>query len=93
MVIHYEWAHGVSGAEIHNHLMEVYGPGVMLKQMVRRWRRKFSDGRQQVQDIPRAGRTHTATTDANVRKVDDMIRDYRRITIDEIAEELGISHE
>ncbi|GFR05446.1 histone-lysine N-methyltransferase SETMAR, partial [Trichonephila clavata] len=33
------------------------------------------------------------TTDANVGKVDDMIRANRRITIDEVAEELGISHE
>ncbi|GFY37795.1 histone-lysine N-methyltransferase SETMAR [Trichonephila inaurata madagascariensis] len=64
----------------------------MLKQMVRRWCRIFSDGRQQVKDIPRAGRTRTATTDANVGKVDDMIRANRRITIDEVAEELGISH-
>ncbi|GFQ77909.1 histone-lysine N-methyltransferase SETMAR [Trichonephila clavata] len=35
----------------------------------------------------------TATTDANVGKVDDMIRANRHITIDEVAEELGISHE
>ncbi|GFQ97567.1 HTH_48 domain-containing protein [Trichonephila clavata] len=92
-VIRYEWARGVSGTEIHNRLVEVYGPGVMSKQMVRRWCRTFSDGRQQVEDIPRAGRTRTATTDANVGKVDDMIRANRRITIDEVAEELGILHE
>ncbi|GFY38481.1 histone-lysine N-methyltransferase SETMAR [Trichonephila inaurata madagascariensis] len=92
-VIRYEWAHGVSGTEVHNRLVEVYGPGVMSKQMVRRWCRTFSDGRQQVEDIPRAGRTRTATTDANVGKVDDMIRANRRITINEVAEELGISLE
>lgn len=92
-VIRYEWACGVSGTEIHNRLVEVYGPGVMLKPMVRRWCRTFIDGRQQVEDIPRAGRTRMATTDANVGKVDDMIRVNRRITIDEVAEELGISHE
>ncbi|GFQ75493.1 uncharacterized protein TNCT_434001 [Trichonephila clavata] len=67
-VIRYEWALGVSGTEIHNRLEEVYGPGVMSNQMVRRWCRTFSDGRQQVEDIPRAGRTRTATTDANVGK-------------------------
>ncbi|GFS48738.1 histone-lysine N-methyltransferase SETMAR [Trichonephila inaurata madagascariensis] len=92
-VIRYEWARGVSGTEIHNRLVEVYGPGVMSKQMVRRWCLTFSDGRQQEEDIPRAGRTRTATTDANVGKVDDMIRVNRRITINEAAEELGISHE
>ncbi|GFY68676.1 HTH_48 domain-containing protein [Trichonephila inaurata madagascariensis] len=63
----------------------------MSKQMVRRWCLTYSDGRQQVEDIPRAGRTLTATTDANDGKVDDMIRENRRITIDEVAEELGIS--
>ncbi|GFQ88640.1 histone-lysine N-methyltransferase SETMAR [Trichonephila clavata] len=92
-VIRHEWARGVSGTEIHNRLVEVYGLGVMSKQMVRRLCRTFSDGRQQVEDIPRAGRTRTATTDANVGKVDDMIRANRRISIDEVAEELGISHE
>ncbi|GFY76676.1 uncharacterized protein TNIN_161821 [Trichonephila inaurata madagascariensis] len=65
----------------------------MSKQMVRRWCRTFSDGRQQVEDISRAGWTRTTTTDANVGKVDDMIRANRRITIDEVAEEFGISHE
>ncbi|GFS36140.1 histone-lysine N-methyltransferase SETMAR [Trichonephila inaurata madagascariensis] len=92
-VIRYEWARRVSGTEIHNRLVEVYMPGVMSKQMERRWCHTFSDGRQQVEDIPRAGRTRTATTDANVGKVDDMIRANRRITIDAVAEELGISHE
>ncbi|GFR16304.1 histone-lysine N-methyltransferase SETMAR [Trichonephila clavata] len=92
-VIHYEWARGVSGTEIHNRLVEVYGPGVMSKQMVRRWCRTFSDVHQQVEDIPRSGWTRTATTDANIGKVDDMIRANRRITVDEVAEELRISHE
>ncbi|GFQ88066.1 HTH_48 domain-containing protein [Trichonephila clavata] len=76
--------------EIHYHLVEVYGQ-VMSKQMVRRWCRTFSDGCQQVEDIPRAGRTRHGTTDANVGKVDGIIRANRRITIDEVVEELGIS--
>ncbi|GFY45611.1 histone-lysine N-methyltransferase SETMAR [Trichonephila inaurata madagascariensis] len=58
-----------------------------------RWCHTFSDGRQQVEEIPRAERMRTAATDANVGKVDDMIIANRRITIDEVAEELGISHE
>ncbi|CAL1278744.1 unnamed protein product [Larinioides sclopetarius] len=33
-VIRYEWVCEVSGAEIHNHLMEVYGLDVMTKEMV-----------------------------------------------------------
>ncbi|XP_047004734.1 protein GVQW3-like [Schistocerca americana] len=92
-VIRYEWARGVSGTESHNRLVEVYWSGLMSKHMVRRWCQQFSDGRQQVQDIPRPGRTRTATTDAHVRKVEDMIKANRRITIDGVAAELGIGHE
>ncbi|GFQ95144.1 hypothetical protein TNCT_203831 [Trichonephila clavata] len=44
-------------------------------------------GRQHVQDIPRPGRPCRATTDENVRKVDGV---NWRITIGEVAEELGI---
>lgn len=65
----------------------------MLKQMVWRWCCKFSDGHQQVQDIPRPGWIHTATTDANVRKVDDMIKANWHITIDGVEGELGIRYE
>ncbi|GFR06886.1 hypothetical protein TNCT_383111 [Trichonephila clavata] len=43
--------------------MEVYGPDVMTKQMVRRWYRQLSDGYQQVQDIPIHGWPHMATAD------------------------------
>ncbi|GFR23165.1 hypothetical protein TNCT_129471 [Trichonephila clavata] len=46
-------------------------------------------GRQHVQDIPRPGRPCRATTDENVRKVDGV---NWRITIGEVAEELGIGH-
>ncbi|KAJ4440590.1 hypothetical protein ANN_08736 [Periplaneta americana] len=46
--------------EIHRQLCQVYGPDIMSKQMVRRWCRQFSEGRQNVHDverIPRLGRT------------------------------------
>ncbi len=56
-VVRYEFARGVSGAEIHNRLV-----------------------------------TCTATTDENIRLVDDMINANWRIIIDEVGEELGIGH-
>jgi hypothetical protein len=36
-VVRYEWARGTPGTAIHSRLVEVYGPGVMLMQMVRQW--------------------------------------------------------
>ncbi|GFT55245.1 HTH_48 domain-containing protein [Trichonephila clavipes] len=87
-IIHYEWARGVSVAEIYNRLIEVYGPDVMTKQMVRKRCRQFNDGCQQVQGIPRPGRVDTATTHENRRRLDDMIKANLCINNDEIAENL-----
>ncbi|GFS29934.1 hypothetical protein TNIN_483631 [Trichonephila inaurata madagascariensis] len=60
-VICYEWARGVSGTEIHNRLVEVYGPGVMSKQMVREGVAHSVMTSAKWSDILRAGRTRTAT--------------------------------
>ncbi|GFS92860.1 hypothetical protein TNCV_1162421 [Trichonephila clavipes] len=61
--------------------------------MVRRGCHQFSDGRQQVQHVPRPGRLCTARAHENVKKVDDVIKASRCITIDGAADELGIGHE
>jgi hypothetical protein len=44
-------------ASIHSRLMEVYGPDVMLTQMVRRWCQQFRDGRT---SVLHHARSHTA---------------------------------
>ena len=64
-VICYEWGYEVSGAEIHICFVEVYGSGVMWDETMRRLCRVANAG------IPRQGRTHTATTEVNNRKVDE----------------------
>ncbi|KAG6465148.1 hypothetical protein O3G_MSEX014961 [Manduca sexta] len=51
----------------------------------------FSEGREDVNDEEHAGRPSTSTTDEKIDEVKKMVLANRRITIREIAEDLGIS--
>ncbi|UYV74119.1 GVQW3 [Cordylochernes scorpioides] len=51
-------------------------------QMVRRWRSWFLEGRQSVHDDERSGRPVTATVNAAVAAVRNVVEADRRITID-----------
>ena len=52
---------------------------------VRRWVKHFKDGDTNIKDEPRSGRPRTASTDRNKERVDALIREDRRITVNEIA--------
>ncbi|UYV61594.1 hypothetical protein LAZ67_1005460 [Cordylochernes scorpioides] len=52
--------------------------------MVRRWRSWFLEGRQNVHDDERSGRAVTATDNAAVAAVRNVVEADRRVTIDEI---------
>ncbi|KAJ4441171.1 hypothetical protein ANN_11022 [Periplaneta americana] len=53
-VIKFFNAQTIAPIEIHRQLCQVYGPNIMSKQMVRRWCRQFSEGRQSVHDEERS---------------------------------------
>ncbi|UYV82781.1 K02A2.6-like, partial [Cordylochernes scorpioides] len=65
-------------------MMSVYGEGCMRIQMVRRWRSWFLEGRQNLHDDERSGRPVTATDNAAVAAVRNVMEADRRVTIDEI---------
>ncbi len=60
---------------------------------LKNWARDVRCGREQVEDEPRSGRPSTAVTDENIQAVEDIFMEDRRITLDEIADILGINHE
>ncbi|UYV79262.1 hypothetical protein LAZ67_17001830 [Cordylochernes scorpioides] len=64
--------------------MSVYREGCMSIQMVRRWRSWFLEGRQNVHDDERSDRPVTATDNAAVAAVRNVVEANRRVTIDEI---------
>ena len=68
-----------------------FGESAMSKTRVYEWYKRFQEGREEVEDDERPGRPSTSTTDENVEKVKEMIMNDRRITIREVANEVGIS--
>ncbi|UYV79174.1 hypothetical protein LAZ67_17001355 [Cordylochernes scorpioides] len=64
--------------------VSVYGEECMSIQMVRRWRSWFLEGRQNVHDDERSGSPVTATDNAAVAAVRNVVEADRRVTIDEI---------
>ena len=72
-------------------LTKAYGESAMSEPRVYEWYKRFQDGREDVEDDERPGRLSTSTTDENVEKVKEMVISDRRITIREVADDVGIS--
>jgi hypothetical protein len=58
---------------------------------VSEWYKRFQDGREDVEDDKCSGRPSTSIIDENMKKVEKMVMNDRRITIREVADEVGIS--
>ena len=83
-VIKFFNAQSIAPIEIHRQLCHVYGPNIMSKQMVPRWCRVFSEGRQSVHDEERSGRPSLINDDL-VELVRQRIMKNRRFTITELS--------
>jgi transposase len=59
---------------------------------VRRWVKHFKDGNTDIADQTGCGRQRTAATERNKQKLNELIRQDRRITFREIAAQLGVGH-
>ncbi|GBN49171.1 Histone-lysine N-methyltransferase SETMAR [Araneus ventricosus] len=79
-------AKNVKPAEIHRQLVEIYGENVMTDGMIRKWVRQSNDGRTNVHDEARSGRS-SVVNDGLVAKVNAKIRENRRFTIRMLYEE------
>ncbi|XP_018346773.1 PREDICTED: histone-lysine N-methyltransferase SETMAR-like [Trachymyrmex septentrionalis] len=72
-------------------LTVAFDESTMSKTRVYEWYKRFKEGREDVEDDDRPGRPSTSITDDNVEQVKKMILENRRITIREIADDVGIS--
>ena len=52
----------------------------------------FKDGNTSIQDQPRSSCPRTASTERNKERVDEIIQDDRRVTVDTVARTLGLGH-
>ena len=77
--------------EIIEALQNVYGDSSPSRAVVYRWIRRFKDGRGDLEDDPRGGRPSTSKNAQNTELVRNLVEEDRRITVNQIANELGIS--
>ena len=91
-VIRFLWSEGLPEVEIHKRLLAQYGDNALSKRTVYEWIEKFKSGRTNVKHAEGAGRPSTSTSEAKTEQVQQMILGNRRITIDELAQSLQISH-
>jgi transposase len=59
---------------------------------VRQWVKRFKDGNMSIQDQHCSGYPWTVSTEPNKKRVDEIIKEDRRVTLDAIATKLGIGH-
>ena len=72
-------------------LTKAYGESAISGTRVYEWYKHFQDGREDVEDDERPGCPSTSTTDENVEKVKEIVMNDRRITIREVADDVGMS--
>ena len=77
--------------EIIEALQNVYEDSSPSRTVVYCWIRRFKDGRNDLENNPREGRPSTSKNAQNIELVRNFVEEDRQITINEIANELGIS--
>ena len=83
-VIRFLNAGNVKPAGIRCQICEVYGENAKSDGMVRKWLRKFNEGRDNVHDEPRSSRPSVVSDDL-VHAVQAKIREDRRFTISSLS--------
>ena len=68
-----------------------FGVSTMSRKQVQLLYNRFKEGWEDVNDNARTGRPSTWITDENIEAMKKMILDNRRITIKEVADDVGIS--
>ena len=89
--IRFLWAKRLNCTDIHREILAVYGPHAISRPAIVKWYQQFDQGRTGLGDDHREGRPLTSTTDNNVQAIKEIIRNNRRVTIADIAEQLRMS--
>jgi len=82
----------IPAADNHHRLQRVYGDVCVGTSSVGWWVKHFKEGNTSIQDKPRSGRPRTASTEPNKKRVGEIIKEDRRVTLDAIATKLGTGH-
>jgi hypothetical protein len=84
---------GKTGAETYEMLQAAFGESCLSRSKTFEWYSCFQNGRRSFEDDPRPGRPSTSHTEETVARVREIVRADRRLTIREVAEDVGIAYE
>lgn len=82
---------GVKNTEIFLRLRNQFGSECLSRAAVFKWAKAFKDGRETVENEPHDRRPRTSITPDNIRRVEQIILEDRRMNVRDISAELGIS--
>jgi transposase len=91
-VIGFLFVEGVKPVEIIRRMKAQYGDNCLSRNKIKEWKDHFKKGRTSVCPEERRGRPSTSRTENNIQAVERMVQENRRITVDDTAEALNISH-
>src|SRR5215468_1578626 len=82
---------GVSQVETIRKIQRVFGDDAMGITQIKEWYNRFKDGRTSVESDARYGGPSTSRNDKLIDQVRALVMQDRRVTVRELAEEVGIS--
>ena len=89
-VIRFLAAEGVKPSEVYRRMSAQYGRSCLNQRNVYKWIERFKEGRTSIKDAPRQERPSEVNTPEKQQAVNDLILAERRITVEEIAQQLDI---
>ena len=90
--IHFLSSEGVKHIEIHRRMKVQYGDACLSLQQVCEWTRNFMNGISFVTYSPRPGQALRILTPEAIAAVEAIMKENRRVTVNEIAAHLDMSH-
>ena len=91
-VIKFLTKEGENAKEIHRRMAAVFGDSSPQYSTVAKWSSEFKRGRISLEDDPRSGRPADVIKQEMIDRVERLVLNDRRIKLDELATECGISH-
>ncbi|KAJ4444141.1 hypothetical protein ANN_05930 [Periplaneta americana] len=82
---------GDSQSQTIRKIQQVFGEDAIGVTQIKEWFNRFKDGRTSAESEQRCGRPQTARSAAVVERVRNLVMADRRLTVREIAEEVGVS--
>ena len=86
--LYFKW--GKTFTETFQMFLQVYGEDCLTRTQCHEWYLRFKSGRTSIEKDPKSGRPSTSMDDDHVQKVLAVIRQICRVTVCEVAEEVGI---